>query len=81
MGQNNSELLKYGFLRPQQNQNKPQNLSERQDVVRVIPRMERNNSVDHYRRRIGSNNSIDISKRSKEDNINREKETPKETPK
>jgi hypothetical protein len=76
MGQNNSELLKYGFLRPYQPQQKKVDpVSERQENVRVIPRMERNNSVDYIRRRVDSNNSIDNSRRSRENSVQRE--TPK----
>lgn len=40
--------------------------SERQEEVKVIPRMGRNNSVDYVRKRIDSNQSIENSRRSRD---------------
>ena len=52
-------------MRPYQPHKKVEPCSERQDNVRVAPKMQRNNSVDYVRRRIESNNSIDNSRRSR----------------
>ena len=54
MGENRSELIKYGLNRPYPIPKKSEPYSERLDKpeIRVIPKMERNNSVDYIRRRV-----------------------------